>query len=312
MAQRWSNADIPDLGGRTAVVTGANAGLGLEIARSLAANGARVVMACRNQAKAEAAAEEIRAGAPRGPVEVRALDLASLASVDAFAAQLRSDIPTVDILLNNAGLMAIDESRTEDGFEMQFGVNHLGHFALTAALMPVLLATPGSRVVNMSSMGHRAGRMRFDDLNCERRTYRRWPAYFQSKLANILFTAELQRRLGPSAPTQALAAHPGASNTDLGFEGSSLVNRGLRLVAPRLTQPASRGAQPAVRAAVDPGAVGGEFYGPRFMTLGWAVRETPSRRARNADDARRLWDLSEELTGHTIVTEPAAPTGSLP
>ncbi len=302
MADHWTTRDIPDLTGRTVLVTGANAGLGLEITRHLATHGARVLMACRNEQKAEAAATDLREAGLRGQVETRSLDLASLASVDALADTIGRDEPTLDLLINNAGLMAVDESHTDDGFETQFGVNHLGHFALTAGLMPVLLATPGSRVVSMSSMGHRAGRLHPTDPMFEHRSYQRWPAYFQSKLANLLFTAELQRRLGPDAPTQALAAHPGASRTDLGFEGTGLTNRGARLVMPISTQSAANGALPAVRAATDPEARGGEFYGPRWLMMGRPVRETPSRRARRVDDARRLWDLSEQLTGHTIDT----------
>jgi len=308
MSDHWTPSAIPDLGGRTVVVTGANAGLGLEITRILADNGARVLMACRNPAKAEAAAADVLAGAPRGTVEVRSLDLASLASVTALAGQIRAEEPGLHLLVNNAGLMAIDEARTDEGFEMQFGVNHLGHFALTADLMPLLLATPGSRVVNMSSMGHRAGRMRFDDLNAERHPYRRWPAYFQSKLANLLFTFELQRRLGPDAPTQALAAHPGGSRTDLGFEGRSWTNAVMRGPIDRFLQSAYAGALPTVRAGVDPNARGGEYYGPRYLMAGRAVRETPSRRARNGADAHRLWDASEQLTGRTFtVDRPTAP-----
>jgi protochlorophyllide reductase len=302
MAEHWTTADIPDLAGRTAVVTGANSGLGLEITRILVANGARVLMACRNAAKADAAAADVRSGSPRGEVDVRLVDLASMASIDTLADQLRSEESQLDLLINNAGLMAVDEARTEDGFEMQFGVNHLGHFVLTGGLMPLLLDTPGSRVVSMSSMGHRMGRMHFDDLMYERHRYRRWPAYFQSKLANLLFTAELQRRLGPASPTMALAAHPGGSRTDLGTEGSGLTNKAMRVVVPLTTQSAHQGAMPLVRAATDPTAQGGEFYGPHRMVRGRPVRETPSRRARNVDDARRLWELSEELTGRTIDT----------
>jgi protochlorophyllide reductase len=304
MAHRWTTRDIPDLTGRTALVTGANAGLGREITRILAEHGARVLMACRNLEKAEAAASAIRATQPAGSVDVRQLDLASLASVRTLSDVVLHDEAALDMLVNNAGLMAVDESRTEDGFEMQFGVNHLGHFALSAHLMPLLLATPGSRVVSMSSMGHRGGRMHFDDPMYERRSYRRWPAYTQSKLANMLFTKELQRRLGPDAPTRALAAHPGGSHTDLGFEGSGLSNRLIEKMVPLFTQSASAGALPAVRAATDPTAAGGEFYGPRYLVRGRAVREVPSRRARRADDARRLWELSERLTGLTIETAP--------
>jgi NAD(P)-dependent dehydrogenase (short-subunit alcohol dehydrogenase family) len=218
----WTPADIPALDGRRAVVTGANAGLGLEITRHLAAAGAEVVLACRNLEKAERAAAQVRAGLPAAKLEVRALDLADLDSVAAFADRWDGGL---DLLVNNAGLMAVDESRTAQGFETQFGVNHLGHFALTARLLPHLLATPGSRVGTMSSMGHRAARGE-PDPRLER-PYERWGAYFRSKLANLHFTAELQRRLvAAGAPTVAVAAHPGGSRTDLGTEGSSPANRG--------------------------------------------------------------------------------------
>ena len=294
----WIPADIPDLTGRRAIVTGANAGLGLEVAHGLAAHGAEVVLACRNTAKAEAAAAAIRERTPAATVEVGALDLADLDSVAAFAASASSG--RLDLLVNNAGLMAIDEARTAQGAEMQFGVNHLGHFALTARLLPLLLATPGSRVATMSSMGHRAARGPADP-RLERR-YDRWQAYFHSKLANLLFTAELQRRLAAAgASTIAVAAHPGASNTDLGTEGSGLSNRGLRLL-PFIGQSAERGRPPDAARAHRPAVRGGEYYGPRFLAFGATpVRETPTRAARDAAAARRLWDLSVELSGWTRV-----------
>jgi protochlorophyllide reductase len=286
----WIPADIPDLTGRRAIVTGANAGLGLEVAHGLAAHGAEVVLACRNTAKAEAAAAALRARTPGAVVEVGALDLADLDSVAEFAA---GQAGRLDLLVNNAGLMAIDEARTAQGVEMQFGVNHLGHFALTAQLLPLLLATPGSRVATMSSMGHRSARGEAPPAR-----YNRWQAYFHSKLANLLFTAELQRRLAAAgAATIAVAAHPGASNTDLGTEGSGLSNRALRLV-PLIGQSAERGARPMLRALTDPGVRGGEYYGPRFLAFGATpVRETPTRAARDAAAARRLWERSVQLAG---------------
>ncbi len=289
----WTPADIPDLTGRRAVVTGANAGLGLQVAHGLAAHGADVVLACRNAAKAEAAAAEIRTRTPGAAVSVGTLDLSDLDSVAAFAA---TQSGRLDLLVNNAGLMATDEARTAQGVEMQFGVNHLGHFALTARLLPLLLATPGSRVGSMSSMGHRAARGPADP-RLERR-YDRWQAYFQSKLANLLFTAELQRRLAEAgASTIAVAAHPGGSNTDLGTEGSGLSNLGLRLM-PFFGQSAEAGARPMLRAMTDPEVRGGEFYGPRFVVVGATpVRETPSRAARDSAAARRLWEASVELSG---------------
>ncbi len=288
----WTPADIGDLTGRRAVVTGANAGLGLEIARELAAHGAEVVLACRSTARGEAAARGIG-----GRTSVRALDLADLDSVAAFADAFSGRL---DLLVNNAGLMAVDVGRTPQGVETQFGVNHLGHFALTVRLLPLLLATPGSRVASHSSMGHRAARGSADPRL--ERPYDRWQAYFHSKLANLLFTAELQRRLAAAgAGTIAVAAHPGGSYTDLGTEGSGLSNRLMRSVVPLLTQPAALGARPMLRALTDPTARGGEFYGPRFLVRGATpVVETPSRAARDAEAARRLWTLSEELTGLTL------------
>ncbi len=210
----WTPSDIPDLTGRTAVVTGANAGLGWEITAALAARGAQVVLACRNIAKADAAAEKVRRRSPAARLEVRALDLADLDSVAAFAEGLLAAHDQLDILVNNAGLMAIDDARTAQGVEMQFGVNHLGHFALTARLLPLLLATPGSRIASMSSMGHRAARGLPDPRG--ERPYQRWGAYFHSKLANLLFTAELHRRLSDAAaptiarrrPSRRLAHRP--------------------------------------------------------------------------------------------------------
>ena len=291
---RWDVKDIPDMEGRTAVVTGANSGLGLETSILLARGGARVILACRNRAKAEAAAARVGERA-----EIVTLDLGSLDSIAAAADQVKAKTSQLDILVNNAGLMAVDRASTADGFETQFGVNHLGHFAFTSHLLPLLLAAPAARVVNVSSMGHRAGTIDFDDLMFDRRRYDRWRPYFQSKLANLLYTAELQRRFAAAgARAEALAAHPGATSTDLGQEGGGVTNGFLRLSS-GFGQSVRVGALPIVRAAVDPGAKGGEYYGPQLMVLGYPVRETPSRRARNMADARRLWEKSENLTGVT-------------
>lgn len=298
-ALAWSERDIPSLDGKVALITGANSGLGLAAATTLAKHGARVVMACRNSAKAQAAADRVRATAT-GPVEVVSLDLASLGSVDACATAFLRNEPKLDLLLNNAGLMAIDHARTEDGFEMQFGVNHLGHFALTAKLAPLVFKTEGARVVNMASFGHRPGRLHIDDLFFETRGYDRWRPYFQSKLANILFTLELHRRLqAAGSHTRSLAAHPGGSKTDLGFEGGGITNKTMK-PAQLFLQSAHAGAMPFVRAAVDPAAKSGEFYGPQFMMWGPARRETPSKQARDVGDAQALWQKSEELTGVTF------------
>jgi NAD(P)-dependent dehydrogenase (short-subunit alcohol dehydrogenase family) len=291
----WGPDDIPDLDGKVAVVTGANSGLGLQVARRLAARGARVLLACRNTDKAEAAAERIGALA-----EVVALDLASLASVERAAGEIRQRTDRLHILVNNAGLMAVDFALTEDGFETQIGVNHLGHFALTGRLVGLLASTPGSRVVNVSSMAHRNGLLRLDDLMWRNRRYSRWGAYSQSKLANLLFTFEADRRFAEAGvPTQVLAAHPGVTRTDLGVEGSGISNAVLRSVSgvPGLGQSTAMGALPLLRAATDPAASGGQYYGPKWMLAGRPVLEIPSRRARDTSSAEALWEASEKLTG---------------
>jgi len=293
----WTTADIPDLTGKVAVITGSNAGLGFHIASDLAGAGARVIMACRNEAKAAEAANKIRTTSPSGTVETMTLDLADLASVTSFSDRLLATVDRLDILGNNAGLMAVDESKTVDGFETQFGVNHLGHFALTGLVLPLLLATSGSRVINHSSMGHRPGKMHLDDLNYEKHRYSRWPAYFQSKLANLLFSLELQRRLTlAGASTIALTAHPGGSRTDIGVEGSGLLNKAIKPIG-GFGQSAATGALPFVRACVDPSAKGGDFFGPRFLLFGSPKLETPTKRARDVFVAKELWVKSEELTG---------------
>jgi NAD(P)-dependent dehydrogenase (short-subunit alcohol dehydrogenase family) len=293
---RWTTRIIPDISGQTICITGANSGLGLEATRNLVNAGAHVIMACRNVEKAEVAAQSVRAG--KGSVEVRQLDLASLASIRRFSEQLLADGIELDGLMNNAGLMALDESQTEDGFETQIGVNHLGHFALTGLLLPSLMKRPNSRIVNVSSMGHIPGKIHLDDLMCDRRRYSRWGAYFQSKLANILFTNELERRLREtSSTTIALAAHPGTARTELGKTGTSATNLVMRRLTPVLTRTGVQGCESQVRAMVDPQATGREYYGPKFQMFGAPVKVTPSKRARDMNDARRLWELSEELTG---------------
>jgi protochlorophyllide reductase len=298
-ADTWSPKNIPDLTGKLAMVTGANTGLGFEITKHLALHGATVILACRNTNKAQKAADDITVLVPTAKLEVAELDLASLQSVADAAARFRQTGRPLHLLINNAGLMALDTSTTVDGFETQFGVNHLGHFALTADLLPSL--APGSRIVSMSSMGHRAGRMHFDDIMFAKR-YDRWATYFQSKLANLLFTAELQRRLTTNGSTTiAVAAHPGGSNTDLGTEGTGFTNKAMSGFVPLITQSAARGAEPALRAATDPSVQPGQYYGPRWMARGHAVLETPSRRARNMSDAAKLWELSEQLTSRRLL-----------
>jgi NAD(P)-dependent dehydrogenase (short-subunit alcohol dehydrogenase family) len=307
MTGGWSSRDVPDLSGRVAVVTGANRGLGLEVTRHLARRGARVIMACRDDAAGRAAAAALRASAGvTGELEVRPLDLASLASVEKFAGDLAA-LDRLDLLANNAGLMAVDRGLTDDGFEVHMGVNHLGHFALTARLLPRLLSTEGSRVVTMSSMGARLGHVDLGDLLWERRPYDRWQAYFQSKLANLLFTLEFDRRLRKSGEaTAALAAHPGGARTSLGRNGRGWTNRLLPLWTPFIHS-AATGSLAFVRAATDPAAQSGEYYGPAVQVWGPPVRERPSRQARDPHLAAGLWEQSELLTG---ITFPFAPAGS--
>ena len=284
----WSPTDIPDMTGRTVVVTGANSGIGRAAAEALAAAGARVVLAVRDTTKGEAAA-----AAMPGNTEVRRLDLASLESIRAFAADWQGEL---SLLINNAGVMAPPLSRTADGFELQFGTNHLGHFALTNLLIEHVTG----RVVTVSSTAHRMGAIDFDDLNWERKPYRRWRAYGQSKLANLLFTAELQRRLDAAGSRIiATAAHPGYAATNLQFHsGSGLMDR-LSSVGNRIfAQDERGGALPALYAATADVA-GNSFVGPSgFMEQRGAPKLVGrSAAARNADAARRLWEVSEELTG---------------
>ena len=301
---KWTEADVPDQSGRIALITGANSGIGFEAARVLAERGARVVLACRSRTKADDAVAAISTTAPDADVSVLELDLADLDQVTIAAATFASAHDRLDLLINNAGLMAIPHQTTVQGYEMQLGVNHLAHFALTGRLLDRLLATPGSRVVSISSQGHRPGRIAFDDLQSERK-YGPWRAYFQSKLANLLFVAELQRRLtAVDASTIALAAHPGGSRTNLGHENpggfvNNLGHAGRPLIEKIALQPAAMGALPTLRAATDPAVVGGEYFGPDGLgeQRGHPRVVGRSRRARDEVTARRLWEVSEELTG---------------
>jgi NAD(P)-dependent dehydrogenase (short-subunit alcohol dehydrogenase family) len=300
---RWTEHDVPDLSGRVALVTGANSGIGYETARVLAVHGAHVVLACRNPTRAAEAARRIRGHGASGEVEVLGLDLADLDSVTAATRAFLAHHTRLDLLVNNAGLMCTPRGTTAQGFETQFGVNHLGHFALTAPLLPVMVATPGSRVVVVSSLTQRFGRIDLDDLHQTRR-YSPLGAYSQSKLANLLFAFELQARLSAAgAPTIAVAAHPGGANTNLGrtnpggafFTAASRV----RPYVEGFTQSPAIGALPTVRAAVDPDVVGGEYYGPRglLQIYGYPVRVGATRKARDRELATRLWAASEALTG---------------
>ena len=295
---------LPDPRGRTAVVTGGNSGIGLEASRALAQAGARVVLACRDLGKAKTAADSIRLAAPASEVEVLPLDLADLGSVRAFSRAFRARHARLDLLVNNAGVMAIPQRVTADGFEMQIGTNHLGHFALTGLLLERLLATPDARVVNVSSGAHRLGRIRFDDLHGER-CYRRWAAYGQSKLANLLFCFELQRRLSARRLTQiSVACHPGYAATDLQFVsarmgGSRLFAFASRIGTRVLAQSAAEGALPTIYAALAEDVSGGDYIGPagRGGIRGAPTKVDCSARARSESDALRLWELSESLTG---------------
>ncbi|AKS30665.1 SDR family NAD(P)-dependent oxidoreductase [Mycolicibacterium goodii] len=293
---KWTTARIPDQSGRIAIVTGANTGLGLETAKALAAKGAHVVLAVRNLQKGQGAVDWITRQVPNADLELQQLDLSSLASVRAAADELKRNHGRIDLLINNAGVMYTPKQTTEDGFELQFGTNHLGHFALTGLLLENLLAVPGSRVVTVSSIGHRVlAAIHFDDLQWER-SYHRVRAYGQSKLANLLFTYELQRRL-TGHQTTALAAHPGGSNTELARHLPAFE----KFVAP-LTQDAAIGALPTLRAATDPGALGGQYFGPDgFLEMrGYPKVVASSAQSHDADLQRRLWAVSEELTGVTF------------
>lgn len=295
MSTRWTARDIPDQHGRVAVVTGANTGLGFETAKALAERGAAVVLAVRDVGKGEQAAARMT-----GDVTVQRLDLTSLASVHAAAAALREAHPKIDLLINNAGVMYTPKQTTQDGFERQFGTNHLGHFALTGLLLDRLLPVPGSRVVTVSSVGHRIrAAIHFEDLQWDR-SYSRAGAYGQSKLANLMFTYELQRRLAVrGAATVAAAAHPGVSNTELVRNSPTLVRAPMDRLAPLLTQPAAMGALPTLRAATDPAVLGGQYYGPsgRGEVRGHPRVVTSSPESYDLTVQQRLWAVSEDLTG---------------
>ncbi|MEA2457717.1 MAG: hypothetical protein QOC95_689 [Thermoleophilaceae bacterium] len=303
----WTADQIPDLRGRQAVVTGANSGLGLQIALELARHGAHVVLACRDTRKGDEAAARIRASAPDADIEVARLDLADLASVHGFAEWYAEHRSGLDLLVNNAGVMALPHRRTADGFEMQFGTNHLGHFALTGLLLPSLLERPAARVVTMSSGAHQMGRFNFDDLQRERR-YQRWMAYGQSKLANLLFAFELARRAAlADLDLTSVAAHPGYAATNLQtagalMEGSGLKERLATLGNKLFAQSGAQGALPALYAATMPDVEGGEYFGPdgRGGARGYPTRVSTNKAARDPELARRLWSASEELTGVTF------------
>lgn len=290
----WTPADIPDLTGQTVLITGANSGLGLESTRLLAQRGAHVIMACRSRDKGQPAMESLQAQNPGADLNLMQLDLADLASVRDFARRFRDHYPRLDVLLNNAGVMAPPLQFTQDGFEMQFGTNHLGHFALTGLVLDQLRAADAPRVVVLSSLAHRFGRLDFDNLDA-RLGYQRWRFYGQSKLANLIFALELDRRLRRGGETvQSIGVHPGYSATNLQrtIPGHSLFNA-------VTAQSPQKGAYPSVFAATSPQAETGHYYGPHgFQELwGMPAEARVSRLARNQEVARTLWSVSEDLSG---------------
>lgn len=302
---RWSEADIPDLTGRSAIVTGANSGLGFETARALAQHNAAVTLAVRDHVRGAEAVARIKAKNPTADVTVEELDLSDLASIRAFTDSWSNDHPEgLSLLINNAGVMATPQRQTVDGFELQFGTNHLGHFALTGLLMPALVAVPRARVVTVSSQAHRMGKMNFANLNAHS-GYRAWGAYGQSKLANLLFTSELQRRVDQlGIALLALAAHPGFAATNLQSAGPAMRGRSLQArltsgLSGLVAQSAAMGALPTLFAATAPDIPGNSYIGPGGFgeQRGHPKFVGRSAAASQADDARQLWDVSEELTG---------------
>lgn len=301
---RWTAQDMSEQSGRVAIVTGGNSGIGFEAAAALAARGAHVVLACRDPGRAKSAVDAIRERHGEASIETQALDLASLASIRAFADRALAEHPRLDLLVNNAGVMAIPRRTTADGFEMQLGTNHLGHFALTGLLIERLLATEGARIVTVSSTVHRSGKIHFEDLQLER-SYGKWRAYSQSKLANLLFAFELDRRLrAAGARAASVAAHPGYAATNLQFAGARMENRrglerffafGNRVLA----QSAAMGALPTLFAATHPAVASGDYVGPGGFAEAWGhpKKVGASKRARDAAAAGRLWNESERLTG---------------
>ncbi|HEX4334458.1 MAG TPA: oxidoreductase [Polyangiaceae bacterium] len=290
--------DIPEQTGRVAIVTGANTGIGFETAKTLALRGADVVLACRNADKGRDAVERILAAKPTGSARLGLLDLSDLDSVASFASTFAAENTRLDLLIDNAGVMVPPFSRTKQGFELQFGTNHLGHFALTLPLLPLLDKTPGSRVVVVSSTAQNFGRIDFDDLNWQERNYKPWPAYGQSKLANMMFTLELSRRLAAAgSKILVTAAHPGFTATDLQRTAGAVA-----AITPLVAMKSFDGALPTLRAAVDPSAKSGSYWGPNGLFELWG-RPGPARVSKRAlveADAAKLFDVSERLTGVTL------------
>ena len=293
---KWTSNDIQELSGKTAIVTGANSGLGLITAKELAGKGCHVVMACRSVDKAETAANEIKNAFPSASIEIIALDLSSMDSIKTFSDE-------IDLLCNNAGVMDIPFRKTTEGFEMQFGTNHLGHFALTGRLLDLIAHTEGARIVTTSSLMHIPGKINFDDLHWSK-GYSGWGAYFQSKLANLLFTYELERKLKISgAKAISVASHPGYASTNLQLvsaqmESSSFQENLWKSMNACIAQSAEMGSLPTLYAATNPHIQGGDFIGPRVLGWrGYPKKVQSSKRSKNKAVASKLWSVSEELTG---------------
>ncbi len=309
-AAKWTTQDIASQAGKVALITGANSGIGYQAALELARQGAHVLLGCRNAAKGQAALERLHREAPGASAEVVALDMASLASIRAFVTEFAARGVALDLLINNAGVMALPTRElTVDGFERQFGTNHLGHFALTGLLIPQLLAAPAPRVVTVASLAHRNGKIDFDNLQSEK-SYKPWDAYGESKLANILFANELERRaVEAGSRLKSMPVHPGVSVTNIFENGpgsKGLKPLILKILSPVLMQPDAAGALPTLYAATSPEAKGGEYIGPDgFMEMkGSPVVVQPKPQGKDAAVAKRLWTVSEQLTG--VVYPPLA------
>lgn len=301
---KWTTTNTPDLTGKTIIVTGGNSGLGYESVKALSDKNATVILASRSQARGEKARDEILTAVPHAQIDVLTLDLANLSSIKQFADTFKAKYSQLDVLMNNAGIMGIPRKETADGFEMQFGINHLGPFALTGQLIDHLMQTENSRVVTVSSNLHKQGQINMNDLQAKR-SYSNWAAYNNSKLANLLFTYELQRRLtAVNAPTISVAAHPGFSSTSIQQGGSNkeasfLQSAFLSIVSLFMAQSASMGALPQLYAATMPDVSGGDYYGPdgRSEMSGYPQKTTSSPTSNDAELAKQLWEASEELTG---------------
>ena len=303
---KWTTNDMPDLTGKTIIVTGANSGIGFEASKEFARKGAQVVLACRNMQKAEAALAELQTDVPNAQAEIMQLDLTSQRLIRVFADAFQAKYDQLDVLVNNAGIMQVPYGTTEDGFERQLGTNHLGHFALTGLLSNTLRATPNARVVNISSIAHRAASVNFDNLMYEEGTgYSPGRAYGRSKLANLVFTYELQRRFeAGSVNAIAVAAHPGVSDTNLNNHLTyGFMSKIMMRLTGRMMHNAAMGALPTMRAAVDPGVEGGDYFGPAgFMQMkGNPVKVKSSKASHDSDNQQKLWQVSQELTGVTYL-----------